>query len=133
MASLLKTKRVVWGVIFALVTAMAALSYSSGARYLAAARAVEQALAAQAAIDGTLALLTEAETAQRGFILTGDDVFLTPYEAARSEMPRRLTTLRRISGQDPGQYPRFFRLERLVGEKLAFTEDTIRLRRDGDM
>ena len=133
MASLLKTKRVVWGLIFALVTAVAALSYSSGARYLAAARAVEQALVAQAGIDGTLSLLKDAEAGQRGFILTGDEQFLAPYDAARAELPQRLTALRRISGQDAHQIPRLRRLERLVGEKLAFTEDTIRLRREGDM
>jgi diguanylate cyclase (GGDEF)-like protein/PAS domain S-box-containing protein len=133
MASLLKTKRVVWGVIFALVTAVAALSYSSGARYLAAARAVEQALAAQAAIDGTLSMLKDAETGQRGFILTGDDQFLAPYDAARSGLPRRMAELWRISGGDTQQIPRLRRLERLVGEKLAFTEDTVRLRRDGEL
>lgn len=133
MSSLLKTKRVVWGVIFALVTAVAALSYSSGARYLAAARAVEQALAAQAAIDGTLSLLKDAEAGQRGFILTGDEQFLTSYDAARSAMPRRMADLRRISGEDAQQVPRLRRLERLVGEKLAFTEDTVRLRRAGEL
>lgn len=62
MANLLKAKRFVWGVIFALVTAVAALSYSSGTRYLAAVQAVEKALTAQAAIDGTLSLLKDAET-----------------------------------------------------------------------
>jgi diguanylate cyclase (GGDEF)-like protein/PAS domain S-box-containing protein len=133
MASLLKTKRVVWGVIFALVTAVAALSYSSGARYLAAARAVEQALAAQAAIDGALSMLKDAETGQRGFILTGDDQFLAHYDAARSEMPRRMADLWRISGEDSQQVPRLRRLEHLVGEKLAFAEDTVRLRRDGEL
>jgi diguanylate cyclase (GGDEF)-like protein/PAS domain S-box-containing protein len=133
MASLLKTKRVVWGIIFALVTAVAALSYSSGSRYLAAARAVEQALAAQAAIDSALSLLKDAETGQRGFILTGDEQFLVPYDAARAGMPQRMAELRHISGGDAQQVPRIRQLERLVGEKLAFTEDTIRLRREGDL
>jgi diguanylate cyclase (GGDEF)-like protein/PAS domain S-box-containing protein len=133
MASLLKTKRVVWGIIFALVTAVAALSYSSGARYLAAARAVEHALAAQAGIDGMLSLLKDAETGHRGFILTGDEQFLAPYTGARSEIQQRLAELKRVSGEDAQQTPRLRRLERLVGEKLAFIEDTVRLRRDGDV
>jgi CHASE3 domain sensor protein len=91
MASLLKTKRVVWGIIFALVTAVAALSYSSGARYLAAARAVEHALAAQAGIDGMLSLLKDAETGHRGFILTGDEQFLAPYTGAEARQRRGRT------------------------------------------
>lgn len=133
MATLLKTKRVVWGLIFALVTAVAALSYFSGARYLAAVGAVEQALTAQAAIDGTLSLLKDAETGQRGFILTGDDQFLAPHEAARAGMPRHLAELRRISGDDAVQAQRLRQLEQLAWDKLAFTEETIRLRRQNEL
>src|SRR5689334_8457958 len=93
MANLLKAKRVVWGFIFVLVTAVAALSYFSGTRYLAAVQAVEQALAVQSAIDGTLSLLKDAETGQRGYMLTGDEQFLAPHDAARAGLPNHLGQL----------------------------------------
>src|SRR5687767_12565856 len=98
MANLLKIKRVVWGLIFLLVTGVACLSYFSGARYVAAARAVEQALAVQSAIDGTLSFLTDAETGQRGFILTGDEQFLAPHDSALKGLPRHLGQLERVTG-----------------------------------
>ncbi|MBC7942495.1 MAG: CHASE3 domain-containing protein [Chitinophagaceae bacterium] len=37
-----------------------------------------------------LQLLTDAETAQRGYLLTGRDAYLAPYQAARSELPQVL-------------------------------------------
>jgi GGDEF domain-containing protein len=42
MASLLKAKRLIWGLIFLLVTATAALSYVSGTRYMLADAVVTQ-------------------------------------------------------------------------------------------
>jgi diguanylate cyclase (GGDEF)-like protein/PAS domain S-box-containing protein len=133
MASLLKTKRAVWGLIFLLVTAVAGLSYASGARYLAASRAVEQALAVQSAIDHVLALLKDAETSQRGFILTGDAQFLPLHQAAIEGLPRHIQELKRVVNQDASQSARLRRLARLADEKLAFTEETIQARRDGDV
>jgi diguanylate cyclase (GGDEF)-like protein/PAS domain S-box-containing protein len=133
MANLLKTKRVVWGLTFFLVTVVAGLSYFSGARYVAAARAVEQALAVPSAIDSTLSLLTDAETGQRGFILTGDDQFLAPHEVARQSLPRHLGDLKRLTTADVEQASRARRVERLAIEKLAFTEEAIRSRRNGDL
>jgi diguanylate cyclase (GGDEF)-like protein/PAS domain S-box-containing protein len=133
MANLLKAKRVVWGLIFLLVTAVAGLSYFSGDRYLAAARAVEEALAVRSAIDATLSLLKDAEASQRGFILTGDSQFLMPHEAANEGLPRHLAELRRAIGNDARQKAHLQVLERLANDKLTFTEQTIDARRDGDL
>ena len=133
MASLLKTKRAVWGLIFLLVTAVAGLSYASGGRYLAASRAVEQALAVQSAIDRVLSLLKDAETSQRGYVLTGDAQFLAPHQAAVADLPQHIQELNRVIDQDASQSVRLLRLQRLASEKLAFTEETIQARRSGDV
>lgn len=133
MASLLRTKRAVWGLIFLLVTAVAGLSYASGDRYLAASRAVEQALAVQTAIDRVLALLKDAETSQRGFILTGDAQFLALHQAAETGLPQHIRELKRIINQDASQRARLRRLEHWAAVKLAFTQETIQARRNGDV
>ena len=62
MASLLKSKRLVWAVISVFTTVLALLSYFTGARYLAAVRAVEHTMAVESAIHTTLTLLVDAET-----------------------------------------------------------------------
>jgi diguanylate cyclase (GGDEF)-like protein/PAS domain S-box-containing protein len=132
MASLLKAKRLIWGLIFLLVTATAALSYVAGTRYMATVVAVEQAVAVQSAIERALSLLKDAETAQRGFLLTGDPEFLSPYDLARGELPRPVADLKQFAAHDSSQTRRVRDLERLTGEKLAFIDDAIKARREGD-
>lgn len=131
MAALLKFKRLGWAVTFGLVTLMALLSYVSGRRYLAAMRAVEQTQAVQSAINATLSLLKDAETGQRGYILTGDPHFLEPYEAARAQIPPHFARLVQITEGDASHTSHLASLRRLIDDKLAHIEETIRLRHDG--
>src|SRR5215471_13866048 len=133
MASVLQVRRLVWGLLFLVVSAAGCFSYFSGVRYLAAVRAVEEVLAVQSDIDASLSLYKDAETGQRGFILTGDDQFMEPYDAARAGIPDRLADLHRFLDGDPVQRGRLAELERLAAQKFAFIEDTIRMRREGDL
>ena len=57
--------------------------------------------------------LTEMETSQRGFIISGDQSFLEPWETDRRELPERVAALRAIV-DDPGQARRAEQLERDV-------------------
>jgi diguanylate cyclase (GGDEF)-like protein/PAS domain S-box-containing protein len=132
MTDLLGAKRVVWGLMFVLMTSVALLSYFAGNRYVASERAVEEALAVQAAIDSTLSLLKDAETGQRGYLITGDVQFLTPHRYATEELPQHLAELRRVTREDPAQARRLRELEQLTWQKVAFMSESIRLRSEGD-
>ena len=46
------------------------------------------------ALQGTLGAMTDAETGQRGYLLTQDGGYLTPFEAARARLPAELAQLR---------------------------------------
>jgi diguanylate cyclase (GGDEF)-like protein/PAS domain S-box-containing protein len=132
MMNLLRAKRVVWGLMFVLMTSVALLSYFAGGRYIASERAVEEALTVQAAIDATLSLLKDAETGQRGYLITGDVQFLTPHRHATEELPRHLAELRGVTREDPAQGKRLEALEQLIWQKVAFMAESIRLRGGGD-
>src|SRR5690242_3062690 len=106
MAALLKTKRLAWAVIFVIVTATGLLAHFSGRRYLAAVQAVEHTLAVESTINGTLSLLKDAETGQRGYILTGDPRFLEPYHDARRAIPPLFARLDSITRADAAQHER---------------------------
>ena len=71
----------------------------------------------------------EAETGQRGFLLTGEERYLAPYylaiQLASAEMAKVKSLLTRPSDQ-PGDAPR---LSALVDQKLAELHRTIELRR----
>ncbi|MBJ6763693.1 methyl-accepting chemotaxis protein [Myxococcaceae bacterium JPH2] len=76
------------------------------------------------------ALLIDAETGQRGFLLTGDNSYLQPYQQALAELRQDLDRLRAALSSYPEQRARMGRLEPLVASKLGELEETIRLRRD---
>src|SRR5450432_232199 len=133
MANLLRTKRLIWGLIGAVVMAVAVLSYISGTRYVAAVHAVQQTLAVELAVEGTLSLLKDAETGQRGYILTGDEQFLEPYQTERDGIAHYFSNLKQATRLDPTQTQHLRLIDDLVAEEHAFMDDTIRLRREGDL
>lgn len=130
MSHLLNGKRFGWAILSVLLTVVALLSYVTGTRYLAAQQAIEHTLAVEAAIDGTLSLLKDAETGQRGYILADDAEFLEPLDTARREIPPLLAKLTAVTQDDAVQTQRLKKLKQLIDDKLAFIDQTIEARRE---
>ena len=80
-------------------------------------------------IGHVLSLLKDAETGQRGFVITGDETFLEPHTAAASDIPKVLKDLRDLTRDNPSQQKRIDDVEPLVAQKLAELKRTIELRR----
>src|SRR5215471_21591962 len=53
----------------------------------ASARRMSQTLELTSHVESLLSLLKDAETGQRAFLLTGNDEYLAPYEAAVARIP----------------------------------------------
>lgn len=77
------------------------------------------------------ARMSEAESGQRGFLLTGQVAFLAPYSAATNEVRTRLTNLRRLLAGNPGQLGRMIKIDSLSRAKLAELDSTLKLERSG--
>ncbi len=78
---------------------------------------------------GLLTLIQDAETAQRGFIITGTDAYLDPYNRSLRELPVALREFRKnalASGRDESALNE---LQQLIDDKLAELGQTIQLRR----
>jgi signal transduction histidine kinase len=87
----------------------------------------------QARLDMTrlVQLVTEAETAQRGYVLTGSADFLRPYEAALETEPlvmQAVQTYLKQTGQGAGAQA----LAILVDAKLSEVQTTVKLRVSGN-
>ena len=54
-------------------------------------------------IETVLAIVEEAETGQRGFLLTGDDSYLQPYESASAHIRDEFQELRELTADNPQQ------------------------------
>ncbi len=74
-----------------------------------------------------LSVIKDAETAQRGFLVTGDKKYLEPYRQALTLIPGTLTRLTVLTQDDPAQAERARLLAPLVSEKLAELKQTIEL------
>lgn len=73
-------------------------------------------------------LLVDAETGQRGYLLTGNSTYLEPYRSAISDVRRTLQDLKTLTSDNPIQQQRLQTLEPLVEEKLSELRHTIDLR-----
>ena len=77
------------------------------------------------------AIMLDAETGQRGFLLTGDLKYLSPYEIAQAQVNQNLASLRELYVSDPAALAEFERLAQDVSGKLSAMAVTVRLRKQG--
>ncbi|HEX8588829.1 response regulator [Pseudomonas sp.] len=82
-------------------------------------------------INRSLKLSVDMETGMRGFLLTGDERFLDPYEVAKPAISTELQGLEELVADNPEQVDRFKRLAALQSSWNAFAQEMITLRRSG--
>jgi CHASE3 domain sensor protein len=73
-------------------------------------------------------LVTEAESGQRGYLITGDGRYLRPYDRALQAIPPALERLRTMTGDNPNQQAELDALEPLIAAKLEELRLTVGLR-----
>jgi CHASE3 domain sensor protein len=91
--------------------------------------AVDHTFEVISAIDNALLRLQDAETGQRGFIITGDDSYLAPFEAGRTVIFKILSDLRELVTDNADQQTRIAGLRDLAESKMNELEDTITTRK----
>lgn len=121
---------IVFGVTAFVVSGSALLTYSAGQRVmrLNAAEAKRQEMLADA--NDLFSTLQDAETGQRGYIITGNESYLEPFIRAEDRFPGQLDRLNELSefGISPAQLRE---LQTRVRDKMSELRHTIDLRRSG--
>jgi PAS domain S-box-containing protein len=79
---------------------------------------VEHTLNVRYELESVLSLLKDAETGQRGFLITGEPSYLEPHQAALALLPRHHDALRRLTADNPAQQANLASLDDLVPQKL---------------
>jgi methyl-accepting chemotaxis protein len=118
-----------FGVSFALLMLVAGIAYRSIAALVDNNADVAHSHAVIEKLATTLSLAKDAETGQRGYIITGDSAFLTPYEQAVAAIPGNLAELRRLIRDNPEQLTRLSQVESLTQAKLTELKRVIDERR----
>ena len=95
------------------------------------ARRVAHTLEVTQHLESLLSGLTSAESGQRGYLLTGAERYLEPYESAVPALQSELVLIQRLLADNPAQLERLDVAERLAHEKLAELKQTIDMRRAG--
>lgn len=85
------------------------------------------------AAGATLGAMQDAETGQRGYLLTGDSTYLDPYLAARTRLTEDTLSLRSLTRDNALQQARLDILGSLVQRKMAELEETLAMRHAGEM
>jgi signal transduction histidine kinase/CHASE3 domain sensor protein len=85
------------------------------------------------ALDELLSSAQDAETGQRGFLLTNNERYLEPYNAALNTMPQKLQEIGELTSDNPAQVRRLPVLKQHVDAKLAELRQSIDLRRGQEL
>ena len=80
-------------------------------------------------LDEMLSTAQDAETGQRGYLLTGNDRYLEPYQSAVAAVGSRVEAITALTKDNPVQQSNIRLLRRHIDGKLAELEETIALRR----
>jgi PAS domain S-box-containing protein len=85
----------------------------------------------QVALEQVLSVMRDAETGQRGFLLTQREAYLEPYTAALNAMEPLLARLTELLADDPPQQRALLDLQTQVARQRAELAETVDLMRSG--
>ncbi len=119
-------RRAPWlaGALVLLALALAGWNWWAGARDDARIGAARSLVLSA---EGVLSALKDVETGGRGFLLTGDPVFLAPQRDGASAVPERLAEMR--AAAVAAELPAPDTLAGIATRKIAWTESVVALRR----
>ena len=92
---------------------------------------IDKAETTRATINKLLQQMLDAETGQRGYLLTGDERYLEPYNAALADVNQNLDELRSLTSTSPAELAEFSMMSRSMSRKLAEMDLTVRMRKNG--
>jgi diguanylate cyclase (GGDEF)-like protein len=77
--------------------------------------------------------LQDAETGQRGYLLTGTATYLEPYQRAIAGVGSHMDAARALTASNANNTSKLNLLYRVIDKKLSELDETIRLRASGDV
>ena len=81
------------------------------------------------ALEGVVSTMKDTETSQRGYLITGEDSYLEPYNAAVTAIQDRIQRLKHLTADNPRQQARIRLMEEQISAKLKELDRTIALRK----
>ena len=114
-------------VALGILALLSASDYWSTRTFLVTSEEVNHAHEVVEQLDHLLAEMTDAETGQRGYLITGSVRYLAPYEQATTRIADTLHAIRVLTADGSAQGERLNRLVPQVASRLAIMRETIDL------
>jgi signal transduction histidine kinase len=84
-------------------------------------------------VERVMSSVKDAETGNRGYLLTGDDSYLEPYVAATHDLPVELNHFEKLTSDNPAQLARLQEMRVVIDRRLELLRQGIDLRRRGSV
>ncbi len=114
-------------VALGILALLSASDYWSTRTFLVTSEEVNHAHEVVEQLDHLLAEMTDAETGQRGYLITGSVRYLAPYEQATTRIADTLHAIRVLTADGSAQGERLNRLVPQVASRLAIMRETMDL------
>jgi signal transduction histidine kinase/CheY-like chemotaxis protein/CHASE3 domain sensor protein len=118
-----------FGVVIAFFLTSCVISYSKIRTLRDNSQLVAQTHQVMVTLGDILSLVKDAETGQRGYLLTGTDDYLEPYNEASQQLDARIQDLAKLVEANPEQRARLETLKNDLDVKKAELAESIELRR----
>ena len=127
----MERRLIYWGAVVAagILMFVAWESYRYTVRVDEVSNARKQSYEAQLTLGTVIARLVDAETGQRGYLLTGDEAYLEPYREALKGLDLVMGQLKVFTAGNPVQLKHVEALEPLIEQKLSELQMSIEVRR----
>ena len=127
-----RTRRGIVGGFLLLGLACALMVFAVASSFRAE-RWVERSLQLQQSTWELFSLVQDAETGQRGYMLTGDRSYLQPFLEAKAQLPGREAKLREAASQSPERAAQQAQLFNLIASKMDELGRTVQMREEGQV
>jgi methyl-accepting chemotaxis protein len=127
---ILPTKKVciTLGLVFGCLVVLAFLNRRTSVQLQETSASVSHSQQVRATLARLLAAVQDVQMGQRGYVLTGDKKFLTPYTFGVQQTQVQFDRLVHLTLDNPRQQARLTELKPLLDQKLAHSRNTIALR-----
>lgn len=82
--------------------------------------------------ESLLSMMSDAETGERDFLLTGDRRYVAPYDAVVADVPAELKTLKELTADNPRQQAQWDVIDHLAVQRIEELNRTTRSRKPAE-
>ncbi|SFS00896.1 His Kinase A (phospho-acceptor) domain-containing protein [Granulicella pectinivorans] len=81
-------------------------------------------------VEKVMSSAKDAETGNRGYLITGDDAYLEPYHEALADLPAELNTFASLTSDNASQQARLVELRAILQQRIALLKQGIALKKE---